>query len=45
MDNPFVGAFRLSLAIATIAAFWNGAGWGAIVVAVILYFLLVPFLR
>lgn len=45
MANPWVGAFRLVLAAATAAALWNGAGWGAIVVAVALYLLLVPFLR
>jgi hypothetical protein len=45
MVNPFVGAFRLALAIAAVVALWNGAGWGVIIVAAVLYFLLVPFLR
>lgn len=43
--DPFVGAFRLLLVIAAVAALWNGAGWGVIIVAAVLYFLLVPFLR
>jgi len=45
MANPFVGAFRLLLIIGTIAALWNGAGWGVVIIAAVLYILLVPFLQ
>ena len=45
LADPFVGAFRLSMAVVVISAMWNGAGWGAIPVGFVLYCLLVRFLR